>query len=310
MVSCLYPQQDGILVLHKPRGLSSGQCVARIKRLGQKKIGHGGTLDPMAEGVLLVLLGQATKLSDYLLSGGEKIYSGVAELGRTTDTWDDEGETVATESFAHVTEEDVANIIASWVGESEQEVPAYSAAKFQGQSLYKLARQGKETPIKRKLIKISRADLLSCKLPLVHFRVHCSSGTYIRSLAHSLGIRLGCGAVLTELIREHSHPYSLENAHTLDAVQEQPERLAEWIIPLEQALPHWPKLRLSSAQEALVRNGTALPYMAENMAGVAFSEGMKAMFLAENGTALALAQTATLADGKECWTVLRGLWRA
>ena len=115
-----------------------------------------------------------------------------------------------------MTAEAVADVIAGWVGTSEQPVPPYSAAKHQGQPLYKLSREGKETPLKIKTIEISRAEVLRVELPYVTFRVICSSGTYIRSLAHSLGTRLGCGAVLTELIREYSHPFGLDRACPLD----------------------------------------------------------------------------------------------
>ena len=190
-------QQHGLLVVDKPRGLSSAQCTNRFKRLGQKKIGHAGTLDPMAQGVLLVLLGHATKISGYLMAGGVKAYQGTVRLGQTTDTWDADGQITAEAPWDHVTAEAVADVIAGWVGTSEQPVPPYSAAKHQGQPLYKLSREGKETPLKIKTIEISRAEVLRVELPYVTFRVICSSGTYIRSLAHSLGTRLGCGAVLT-----------------------------------------------------------------------------------------------------------------
>ncbi|MBR5883467.1 MAG: tRNA pseudouridine(55) synthase TruB, partial [Mailhella sp.] len=199
-------QQHGILILNKPKGLSSAQCLSRIKRLGQKKIGHAGTLDPMATGVLIVMLGHATKLSNYLLEGGVKTYGGTLRLGVTTDTWDAEGSIV---SESPLSAEDLApgsaleqaarKDIAAWLAVTEQPVPPYSAAKHQGQPLYKLARAGMEVPQKVKQIQVSYADVQWVNMPDVRFRVTCSSGSYIRSLAHSLGIRLGCGAMLTEL---------------------------------------------------------------------------------------------------------------
>lgn len=300
-------QQHGVLVLNKPKGPTSAHCIARIKRLGQKKIGHAGTLDPMAQGVLLVLLGQCTKISGYLMEGGEKIYSGTLELGRTTDTWDDEGETLSTAGWTHVTEEDVVRAVDLWTGSSEQQVPAYSAAKHKGQPLYKLAREGKETPVKTRRIEISQAETLAVELPFVRFRVHCSSGTYIRSLAHSLGNRLGCGAVLTELIREYSHPFSLDEAHDLDDVLAEPAELAGRVIPLDKALPHWPKLRLSAADEARVKNGMPHPYDPAEMASMPFTEGIRAVLLDPAGDPLALAETA-YRNQVPVWTVLRGLW--
>lgn len=307
MVDSRPEQQHGLLVLNKPKGPSSAQCIAKVKRLGQKKIGHAGTLDPMAGGVLLVLLGHGTKISGHLMTDGEKTYAGTLRLGETTDTWDAEGTVTATAPWEHVTQNDVEQVVGSWLGSTEQEVPPYSAAKHQGQPLYKLSRQGKETPVKIKTIHISRAEVLWVDLPFVRFRVTCSSGTYIRSLAHSLGIRLGCGAVLTELTREYSHPFGLDDAHDLDDVLANPDRLPERVIPLTRALPHWPKLTLTAAEEALVRNGNALPYVPSSMANLAFAEGFKAVMLAADGTPVALAETRLVA-ARPVWTVLRGLW--
>lgn len=300
-------QLHGLLVLDKPRGPSSAQCISKVKRLGQKKIGHAGTLDPMASGVLLVLLGHATKISGHLMSDGEKVYAGTLRLGETTDTWDAEGTVTATAPWEHVTEADVAAIIASWLGTSEQEVPPYSAAKHQGQPLYKLSRAGRETPVKIKTVKISHAEVVWCDLPHVRFRVRCSSGTYIRSLAHSLGIRLGCGATLTELTREYSHPFGIEIAHALDAVLAEPERLSERVIPLTHALPHWPKISITADQEASVRNGMPLPYLPSQVAEMPFAEGLKAILLDPHGVPVALAET-SLQGERQFWSVLRGLW--
>lgn len=307
MAETTLSQLHGVLVLNKPKGPTSAHCIAKVKRLGQKKIGHAGTLDPMAQGVLLVLLGQSTKLSGYLMDGGEKVYSGTIELGRITDTWDDEGETLSTADWSGVTVKDVANAISDWIGTSEQQVPSYSAAKHKGQPLYKLAREGKETPVKIRRIDISQAEMLSVELPFVRFRVRCSSGTYIRSLAHSLGTRLGCGAVLTELIREYSHPFSLDEAHELDDVLAEPAELAGKIVSLENALPHWPKLRLSAAAEANVKNGIPHPYDPAEMANMPFDEGIKAMLLSTAGEPLALAET-QFKNGAPVWAILRGLW--
>jgi tRNA pseudouridine synthase B (EC 4.2.1.70) len=167
----------------------------------------------MASGVLLLLLGQATKLSSYLM--GRKIYSGTIELGRTTDTWDAEGETLETKEIDNIALLKVKQAVEEWLDQTDQDVPPYSAAKHQGQPLYKLSRQGLPTPKKTKAIKIFRAEMLDFEPPYIKFRVECSSGTYIRSLAHSLGIRLGKGATLTELTREYSHPSALNRLFRL-----------------------------------------------------------------------------------------------
>ena len=300
------PQLDGVLVLNKPSGPSSSQCLSKIKRAtGQKKIGHAGTLDPLAQGVLLVLLGQATKLSNHLM--GRKTYRGVLRLGEATDTWDSEGQVLETKPWGEVSPEAVQAAILDWINLQEQEVPPYSAAKHQGQPLYKLSRQGRETPVKIKRIEIFSAELISMDMPHATFRVTCSSGTYIRSLAHSLGIRLGCGAVLTELTREYSHPFTLDEAITLEAVLAAPEALAQMVAPLDKALPHWPRVLLDATQEAAVRNGTPLPAIPESPPGEPFTEGRQALLLSQNGAPLALAQS-RLIDGCLAWTVLRGLW--
>ncbi len=300
------PQLDGVLVLNKPSGPSSSQCLSKIKRAtGQKKIGHAGTLDPLAQGVLLVLLGQATKLSNYLM--GRKTYRGVLRLGEATDTWDSEGQVLETKPWEEVSPEAVQAVILDWINLQEQEVPPYSAAKHQGQPLYKLSRQGRETPVKIKRIEIFSAELISVDMPHATFRVTCSSGTYIRSLAHSLGIRLGCGAVLTELTREYSHPFTLDEATELEAVLAAPEALAQMVAPLDKALPHWSRVLLDAAQEAAVRNGTPLPAIPESPPGEPFTEGRQALLLSQSGAPLALAQS-RLIDGCLAWTVLRGLW--
>ena len=302
-------QQHGILLLNKPKGPSSGGCIGKVKRLGQKKIGHAGTLDPMAQGLLIVLLGQGTKLSNYLMTGGEKVYSGTIKLGETTDTWDAEGQVTATADWQHITEEDVRKEVAHWLEITEQEVPAFSAAKHKGKSLYKLAREGKETPVKIKTVKISEAATLSVELPFLRFRVRCSTGTYIRSLAHSLGIRLGCGAVLTELIREYSHPFSLDNACEPDELIDNPELLESKVISLEEALPEWPKIILNEEDAALIKNGNPVPYDPEQIAQMPFSLGINAMLLDADRTPLALAET-NIVHRQPVWSVLRGLWQA
>ena len=298
------PQQHGVLVLNKPSGPTSARCLTAIKRLGQKKIGHAGTLDPLASGVLLVLLGQATKLSGHLLAGGGKVYSGELRLGQTTDTWDIEGRVLEEAPWQHISEEDVRREVSAWLDLTEQPVPSYSAAKHEGQPLYKLARKGLDAPQKIKRMEISQADVLEISLPLVRFRVACSSGTYIRSLAHSLGSRLGCGAVLTELTREYSHPFGLDVAREPADFTADPSLLPGCVIPVADALPHWPRVDLTPEEAARVRNGMAVPCRAPQ---ADTGNGEDLAFLMEQGHALALAQREVTAAGP-CWAVLRGLW--
>lgn len=293
-------QKHGILLLDKPKGMSSAFAIGRLKKLGQKKIGHAGTLDPMATGLLIVLLGEATKISGYLLENGEKTYSGTLELGKTTDTWDAEGTIISEKDSSFVTKETLENAVKDWLGTSIQEVPPYSAAKHNGQALYKLARAGKDVPVKTKEIHISHAEIQWVNLPCMRFRVTCSSGSYIRSLAHSLGMRLGCGAMLTELTREYSHPFSLQDAVTLEELQENPEILNSKLISLEKGLPNWRVIELAERDVKAVKNGNPIQ-TADNH----FTENEK-VFLRYQGNILAIAE-AKILDTKNSWQILRGL---
>ena len=296
-------------MLNKPGGMTSAACIARIKRcFAQKKIGHAGTLDPMAKGVLLVLLGQGTKISGHLMENGDKVYSGIIRLGVVTDTWDADGQVVETRPVTGVDNARVREETAALTGSYEQEVPGYSAAKHQGQPLYKLARKGLATPVKRKLVTISRGEAELVGPERIRFRVTCSSGTYIRSLAHSLGKRLGCGAMLEELTREYSHPFGMEAAHGLDAVLADPEGFSARITGIAGALPAWPRLRVSHEDAVRVRNGARLAYARESLAMLPFAPGLKALMLDAEEKPLALAETVYDKGGDEVWTIVRGLW--
>ena len=289
---------DGVLVIHKPKGPTSTACLNKVKRaLGAKKAGHAGTLDPMASGVLLLLLGQATKLSSYLMN--RKIYSGSIELGRTTDTWDAEGATLETKKVDNITLLQVKQAVEDWLDQTEQAVPSYSAAKHQGQPLYKLSREGKPVPQKTKTIEIFRAELLDFTSPYIKFRVECSSGTYIRSLAHSLGIRLGTGATLTELIREYSHPFTLEQAVSVEEACEAPDSALAKLIGIADALAGWPRIHLNPIESGAVQNGNQIACPED------FTSDGQVLLLTETGEPLALAEK----NGMNMLKVLRGLWR-
>ncbi len=302
-------QQHGLLVLDKPKGPTSAGCLEKIKRgLKQKRIGHAGTLDPMATGVLLVLLGQATKIAGYLTEG-DKIYSGVLELGVSTDTYDLEGQVTQRQAWEHLRPDVVREAVLQWREMTTQAIPPYSAAKHKGKPLYKLSREGKETPEIIKPLRVTLVELLSMELPRVHFRVQCAAGTYIRSLVHSLGIRLGCGAVLTDLTREYSHPFGLDQAHPLEAVLREPEALPGKVLPLADALPHWPRMEVDEYQARMVKNGVSIDYSLEMARTLPFASGNRVVLVAPGGGSLALAE-AKLADGKPVWAVLRGLWQS
>jgi tRNA pseudouridine55 synthase len=294
------PQLHGVLVLDKPKGPTSARCIGAIKRLGQKKIGHAGTLDPMATGVLVVLLGEATKIAAYVMDG-EKTYLGTLRLGQATDTYDAEGTVTAEAPWEQITAEAVGAAIAAWREEKSQEVPPYSAAKHQGRPLYELARKGLDTPVKEKEISVFDAQVVAIDLPSATFRVRVTTGTYIRSLVHSLGKRLGCGAVLTALTREASSPFDIEGASSLDTVLAAPATLPDRIIPLAAALPDWPVVTLDVAAAALVGQGVRLPVSGP------YPDGMRALLADTTGRPLALAQ-AMVTDGTLRWAITRGLY--
>lgn len=294
------PQLHGVLVLDKPSGPTSARCLTAIKRLGQKKIGHAGTLDPLAAGVLVVLLGEATKIAPYVMEG-EKTYLGALRLGVTTDTYDCEGTVTSEAPWDHVSASALAEAVASWTALTSQEVPPYSAAKHQGRPLYELARKGLAAPVKVKDISVFDARAESVDPPSATFRVRVSAGVYIRSLVHSLGMRLGCGAIMTALTREESRPFALKQAHSLDAVLADPQSLPERIIPLEKALPHWPTTTLGPAAADDVRRGIRVPVTGD------FAPGTHALLIDEARLPLALAR-AEATGGRLRWAIVRGLF--
>lgn len=300
-------QLDGILVLDKPEGPTSAGCLAAIRRgLDQGKIGHAGTLDPMATGVLLVLLGHGTKLAPFLTEG-RKTYRGELLLGTETDTYDIQGEVVAQKPFDHLSAEDVERVVLSWTELTEQEVPPVSAAKHQGRPLYALARAGKDVPVKVKGVTIFSAEVLDTDLPRLSFRITVSAGTYVRSLVHSLGMRLGCGATLTKLVRERCHPFGLEQAVQMDALLAEPERFPERVIALRDALPHWPRAVLTEDQAAQVKNGTWLPVATAPADEAQGNPGDRALLVGPDEAPVALAE-AREQGGSLLWSIIRGLW--
>ena len=295
---------NGVLILNKPRGPTSTGCLNKIKkRFKPRKIGHAGTLDPLAEGVLVVLLGQATKLAPYLVEG-KKTYRGSLRLGLVTDTYDITGKVEAKFPWDNIGKDDIVREIRDWENLQDQEVPPVSAAKYKGKPLYALKRAGQKVPLKTKPIKIFEAQIIDINLPEVNFRVTCSQGTYIRSLAHSLGKRLGCGAVLTELTREKCHPFGLDQAFALEDILKA-EQLEPFILSIPKALSYWPQTSVAIEVEKLIRHGQALdPELVPNLP---LKENSRALLVNEEGQELALVE-ARLKDGRLRWTILRGLW--
>ena len=228
----------GVLLVDKPQGMTSHDIVARMRRVFRiKKIGHAGTLDPMATGLLLILVGKATKVSQYLMSM-DKEYTGVVKLGEATDSQDADGEIVETKPVPELTQADVEKEMATFMGDQYQTPPMFSAKKVNGQKLYKLARQGKTIEREARVIHVSRYDILDFKLPEISIIVGSSKGTYIRTLAHDLGERLGCGGHLCALRRTQVGKFRIEDANTLEEIENMaPSELRTKLIPVNQAVP-------------------------------------------------------------------------
>jgi tRNA pseudouridine55 synthase len=211
---------SGILNVDKPPGMTSHDVIDVVRRMvGQRKVGHAGTLDPMATGVLLVCLGKATRVAEYLMQG-RKRYRATVVLGTTTDTYDADGEVVSSGGQADFTRDEIGAALARFVGPIEQVPPMYSAIKQEGQPLYKLARQGKTVERSPRPVEIDAIELLDWTSPALSIEVDCSPGTYVRSLAHDLGEALGSGAYLSALVRLSSGRFTLEDATSLDRLAE------------------------------------------------------------------------------------------
>lgn len=247
---------NGFLIVNKPTGMTSHDVVDAVRRIAQiRRVGHAGTLDPMATGVLVLALGAATRLVQFI-DGCDKTYHAALRLGETTTTYDADGDIVERRPVT-VRQSDIEAALAGFRGSIVQVPPMYSAVKIQGQKLYKLARQGKEVERAPRPVTIHRLDALAWALPDVTIEVVCSAGTYIRSLAHDLGQALGCGAHLTALTRTAAGEFRLEDSRTLEALDALAwdGRLAEALLPPETALAALPVFILTPEQEQAVRYG-------------------------------------------------------
>lgn len=223
---------DGALLVDKPSGPTSHDVVAAVRRHFQiEKVGHAGTLDPNATGLLILLLGRGTKLSERLMSS-DKVYEGTAKFGETTDSYDSDGEIVSSLPVPPLTLEELNNSAAEFIGDIMQTPPMVSAVKKDGVPLYKLARKGLEVERKAKLIHVYNFRFTSYQEPEGTFRVGCTKGTYVRSLVHDLGEKIGCGAHLTQLRRITSGRFEVTDALSLPKVLElSPAELAKRVIP-------------------------------------------------------------------------------
>lgn len=247
---------DGVINVYKPTGMSSFDVVSKIRKLSKsKKVGHTGTLDPEASGVLPICLGRATKIVDYIMSE-TKIYVAEMKLGIVTDSYDREGE-ILENNLVNVTEEQIKEAVYSFKGEIDQIPPMYSALKVNGQRLYELARKGIEIERKSRLITIYDIKILSIDLPSVIMEVTCSKGTYIRSLCYDIGRKLNCGAVMWNL--ERTATGSFTKADSIELSKLDSENLIEYLIPMEKALSQYDKLLLEDDKFVkLLLNGVTI----------------------------------------------------
>ena len=246
----------GLLLVDKPRGPSSHDVIAHMRRTsGEARIGHTGTLDPLASGLLVLCIGRATRLSEYLL-GHDKRYQAQVQLGQSTTTYDAEG-TVTLERPVLATHADVAVALQTFVGTIRQAPPAYSAVKVGGKPAYKLARSGRPADLAARPVTIFTIQLIEYVSPRATLLVHCSAGTYIRSLAHDLGQLLECGAHLADLKRTAAGPFLLTDAHTLEHLDREfaAGTGARLLQPADAGLQMWPQLDLDGAAAARVMHG-------------------------------------------------------
>ena len=251
----------GIILIDKPKDITSFGAVARVRRIcGEKKCGHTGTLDPMATGLLTVMLGGATRFSE-LLPSHDKAYRAEFRLGTVTDTLDITGKVLETRPIS-ANAAQVAAALAEFVGEIEQLPPMYSAVSINGKRLYDLARQGVEVEREPRRVTVYSAEILEANESAGEYAVsvECSSGTYIRTLISDLGEKLGCGAVLTELRRTAANGFKIDSAVTLESLSQAAEsgELDRLIIPVDRALEEYPIITVSAAQARRFGNGGEL----------------------------------------------------
>jgi tRNA pseudouridine55 synthase len=275
---------SGLLLIDKPGGITSFAAVRRVRQVFQvKKVGHLGTLDPFATGLLPLALGEATKLAQFLMDE-PKTYLATLKLGVETDTQDLTGQ-VTGESDSLPSYEEVLRIAGTFVGEIDQVPPMYSAVHHQGERLYKLARRGEAVEAAPRKVMIHRLEIKDVALPLVTLKVECGKGTYVRTLAHDLGRALGCGAHLVGLTRLAVGPFRLEEALPLEVIEQTagPEQMQRRLIPMARCLPGLKAVRVDGFQARRLAQGQTLPWPEQDPA-----EGEKVRVMAD-GSLVAVA---------------------
>lgn len=251
------PTSDGVIVVDKPAGWTSHDVVGKMRGIaGTRRVGHLGTLDPIATGVLPLMIGQATRLARFW-DGAEKIYEGVVRFGFATSTYDRAGEPAGPDAAPNITADQIEACLVPMRGEIEQAPPPVSAKKIGGVPAYKLARQNKPVDLAPVRVSIYELTLLGVEGARARIRVRCSAGTYIRSIAHDLGRALGCGAHLEDLVRTQSGAFRIEQARTIEQLQilRDEGRLEEAVIRLRDLLPEFPAVFVNDTTEARIRQG-------------------------------------------------------
>lgn len=280
----------GIINVYKEKGYTSHDVVARLRGiLKQKKIGHTGTLDPDAEGVLPVCLGKGTKLCD-MLTEDQKTYRAVLLLGRKTDTQDVSGETLS-ENEVTASIKEVYETIQSFVGDYQQVPPMYSALKVNGKKLYELAREGKEVERKARPMKIYQIMIHEIQLPRVSMTVTCSKGTYIRTLCHDIGEKLGCGGCMEELLRTQAGRFHLEDSLRLQEIEVLAgiSQIGEHIIPIDRMFEEYPSVVIQNSEQKFLENGNPF-YRRQILKNSKLSGDTKVRVYDENGEFYAVYQ--------------------
>jgi tRNA pseudouridine55 synthase len=276
------PAPSGILNVNKPQGMTSHDVVNAVRKFaGTRQVGHAGTLDPLATGVLVVCVGQATRISEYLMAS-RKVYRAKVRFGAATSTYDSEGEITATFPTQHLTPDMLREALARFVGAIQQRVPPYSAVKQDGQPLYRRARRGEpvEPPVRE--VQVYRAELLEWELPVATVEVECGPGTYIRSLAHDWGQAAGCGAHLTSLMRLASGRFTLEEAVSLERLREASADgcLQRHLIPMDEGLLDMKAIIVTEEQALALRQGQPVPASAGETSQLARAYTLEGDFVA------------------------------
>ena len=302
------PDLSGVVVVNKPSGPTSFDVVRRLKGLFKvKRVGHTGTLDPTATGVLPICVGEATKVAGFI-ADGEKEYEATVRFGQVTDTQDAAGRVLETRPIEGVTEDRVREALLSFVGLIEQTPPMYSARKIEGKRLYELARAGEEVEREPRTVNVDEARMTFFQPPDCGIFVRCSKGTYLRTLAHDLGARLGSGAHLRELRRTRVGPFGIEESVGLDelmaAAKQGKDELARYLKPLDRALDGLAELRLDAQLTRRVAHGhTPGPADLSRLRAPPYPRGRRVRLVDPAGHVLAVAES----DGVGTLKLLRVL---